>query len=512
MLKSEMQHQFWVTKKAFQRRLGTKEDECIVSSDAELDAKIELFKSISESCGHLYRIIDHYQERLCILAQEENALGKFLKETGKNSNTTGKVMQSTGKAISYCGQQRMTIRPSLLRLHHEVETFRGRAIADTHATIVIMEKERTEYRAALSWMKSVSNQLDPDTGRGVDKFRKAQTHVRVAKTKFDRLALDCLQKIDLLAAARCNMFSHTLVAYMAALLHYAIKTSETFKATAKALSASPQYNFCILKDLTQAPVEEVPEERKDVTPLDSDQMLFFLDDYKDDKIETKNAETKPQQQESEAAKQPTLIPALIDISTSEETTSELKATTSLLDKLDNSSDNQNAGPLPPPSTTTNNINNSEKTTLEQLLGLGDDFGDFVSSQSEPLSFMPSQLLLGEEINTIMNAEATKPDLENHSVPENKNDSSDVPKNKNSILDFFNIPSLNKQNTSGASANNNDTNQPKTSSTGGMPKSKDKNGRKDMSAWFHLFAELDPLANPDAMARKIDGGKDNSQAA
>lgn len=295
MLKSEMQHQFWVTKKAFQRRLGTKEDECIVSSDAELDAKIELFKSISESCGHLYRIIDHYQERLCILAQEENALGKFLKETGKNSNTTGKVMQSTGKAISYCGQQRMTIRPSLLRLHHEVETFRGRAIADTHATIVIMEKERTEYRAALSWMKSVSNQLDPDTGRGVDKFRKAQTHVRVAKTKFDRLALDCLQKvsnnsmtdkmrktnfvhpqIDLLAAARCNMFSHTLVAYMAALLHYAIKTSETFKATAKALSASPQYNFCILKDLTQAPVEEVPEERKDVTPLDSDQMLFFL--------------------------------------------------------------------------------------------------------------------------------------------------------------------------------------------------------------------------------------------
>lgn len=47
MLKSEMQHQYWVTKKTVQRRLGSKEDQCVVSSDAELDAKINLFSSIS---------------------------------------------------------------------------------------------------------------------------------------------------------------------------------------------------------------------------------------------------------------------------------------------------------------------------------------------------------------------------------------------------------------------------------------------------------------------------------
>lgn len=196
MLKSEVQHQFWVTKKAVERKLGTKEDECIVSSDAELDAKIELFKTISDSCNRLYRIIDQYQERLCILAQEENTLGKFLKETGKNSNTSGKVMICAGKAISYCGQQRMTMRIPLLRLFHEVETFRGRAVEDTYATIMNMERERTEYRAALSWMKSASNQLDPDTGRGVEKFRKAQTQVRISKAKFDGLSLDCLQKVS----------------------------------------------------------------------------------------------------------------------------------------------------------------------------------------------------------------------------------------------------------------------------------------------------------------------------
>lgn len=62
---TKMQHQFWVTKQALSRKLGKKEDECIVASDAELDAKLELFRSIQESCSYLQRIIDKYQERLC---------------------------------------------------------------------------------------------------------------------------------------------------------------------------------------------------------------------------------------------------------------------------------------------------------------------------------------------------------------------------------------------------------------------------------------------------------------
>jgi len=61
----KMQHQFWVTKQALSRKLGKKEDECIIASDAELDAKLELFRSIQESCSYLQRVIDRYQERLC---------------------------------------------------------------------------------------------------------------------------------------------------------------------------------------------------------------------------------------------------------------------------------------------------------------------------------------------------------------------------------------------------------------------------------------------------------------
>lgn len=117
-----IQHQYWVTKKSVQRKLGGKEDECIVSSDAELDAKLELFRSISESCIHLQRTIDLYQERLCNLAQEENTLGRYMKECGKNEKNAhaGQILLTAGKAVAYMGHQRLTLNPSLVRLHHEV--------------------------------------------------------------------------------------------------------------------------------------------------------------------------------------------------------------------------------------------------------------------------------------------------------------------------------------------------------------------------------------------------------
>lgn len=88
-------------------------------------------------------------------------------------------------------------------------------------------------------------------------------------------------QIDLLAAARCNMFSHVLVAYHASLLDFATKTSYTFQAALKILEKRPQYNFTILKDLTQVPVvrdendEKDNNETKEITSIDCDQMLFF---------------------------------------------------------------------------------------------------------------------------------------------------------------------------------------------------------------------------------------------
>ncbi|KAH8239860.1 hypothetical protein KR032_008748 [Drosophila birchii] len=281
MLKSEVQHQFWITKKVVQRKLGTKEDKHVISSDAELDAKIEVFKSISDTSLNLCKIIDQYQERLCILSQEECVFGRFLKEAGKRSRTTGGSIAHTAKAVSFAGQQRMCVRVPLLRLQHEVDVFRCRAVKDTEQTLQLMEKERTEYRAALSWMKSASQELDPDTGKGLDKFRTAQTHVRVAKHNFDGYSLDSIQKIDLLAAARCNMYSHALVAYVAELKSFAQKAASTFQTISKALILKPKYDFCVLKELSQsegAASEEVPPP---IEAVDKDQSLFFANEYQD---------------------------------------------------------------------------------------------------------------------------------------------------------------------------------------------------------------------------------------
>ncbi|XP_068906040.1 islet cell autoantigen 1 [Tenebrio molitor] len=283
-----MQHQYWVTKKSVLRKLGGKEDECIVSSDAELDAKLELFKSINESCVQLQRVIDLYQERLCYLAQEENALGRYLKEYGKNEKnaSAGQIMSTAGKALAYTGHQRLTVRPPLVRLHHEVETFRGRAVSDTRATVIEMEKARTEYRAALSWMKSVSSQLDPDTGHGLDRFRKAQSYVKSTKTKFDRLTLACLQKVDLLAAARCNMFSHALVPYQGAVSAFAAKAADTLALAASKVSDVQPYDFSAISELA--------------TPLhDKDKNTFFNAEYTDKETDKKDANATVKEESGE---------------------------------------------------------------------------------------------------------------------------------------------------------------------------------------------------------------------
>lgn len=53
------------------------------------------------------------------LAQEESAMGRFLKECSRRDQTNaGKAMISVGRALSYSGQQRLALRVPLQRLYH----------------------------------------------------------------------------------------------------------------------------------------------------------------------------------------------------------------------------------------------------------------------------------------------------------------------------------------------------------------------------------------------------------
>ena len=50
---SGLQHQFWVTRGAILRSLGSKDDDNVVQSDAELDARLELFKTLTVTSHRL---------------------------------------------------------------------------------------------------------------------------------------------------------------------------------------------------------------------------------------------------------------------------------------------------------------------------------------------------------------------------------------------------------------------------------------------------------------------------
>ncbi|KAK3593496.1 hypothetical protein CHS0354_037019 [Potamilus streckersoni] len=266
----KMKETYWTTKQAVIQKLGKKEDEHVVASDAELDAKLEVFKAIQRSCMELLRVIEKYQDRLCALSLEENATGRFLKSTSSQDKTrAGKIMAAVGKSQSFAAQQRLALRVPLVRLYQEVETFRYRAISDTLMTINRMEGARTEYRGALLWMKNVSEELDPDTFKQLEKFRKVQAQVRKTKARFDKLKLDVMQKIDLLAASRCNMFSHVLANYQSSLLHFWEKTSRTMTAVAESFKGYQYYEFSIIKELSE-PSRKLAEETSAREPAERD--------------------------------------------------------------------------------------------------------------------------------------------------------------------------------------------------------------------------------------------------
>ncbi|KAH0627431.1 hypothetical protein JD844_003122 [Phrynosoma platyrhinos] len=262
---NKMQQKYWKTKQTLIKVTGKKEDEHVVASDADLDAKLELFHSIQRTCMDLLKAIELYQKRICFLSQEENELGKFLRSQGSQDKTrAGKMMQATGKALCFSSQQRLALRTPLCRLHQEVETFRYRAISDTWLTVNRMEQCRTEYRGALLWMKDV------------------QAQVRHAKLNFDKLKTDVCQKVDLLGASRCNLLSHVLTTYQTTLLHFWEKTSHTMAAIHESFKGYQPYEFTMLKSL-QEPVNKLMESEEkeeelqlENTRLEDDQQSQYI--------------------------------------------------------------------------------------------------------------------------------------------------------------------------------------------------------------------------------------------
>ncbi|XKL63104.1 hypothetical protein PGB90_005468 [Kerria lacca] len=387
---NKMQRKYWITKQTVFRKLGKKDDDCVVASDSELDAKLELFNSIQQTTSNLLKIVARYLNNLSTLAVEENEMGSFMKEYGKIDKTrAGKMMMAVGTSVSYTGQQRFAMQTPLDRLYQKLETFHRRAITDTLQTVQRMERSRTEYRAALNWLKDISQELDPDMYKHMERFKKVQDLVKNSKSRFDRLKAVCITKIDVLAASRSNMFSNLLLLYEKSLCEFTEKCANTFTVISNSFKGYQSYDFCVVKELSDLkPGSSIAQQ---VNDINDDNLLEFEEELVAD--EKKNN--------------------------------------------DSSADKENVDNL---------LNIETQSSHDLLSDFISDSAPLPSTLSSSNFFMPSQLLLQQSKQT------------NFFIEENKSALQSIPK------------TAEKSSSSSTKSN----------------------------SWFDLFAELDPLGNPDSI--------------
>ncbi|XP_030302098.1 islet cell autoantigen 1 [Calypte anna] len=463
---NKMQQKYWKTKQTLIKVTGKKEDEHVVASDADLDAKLELFHSIQRTCMELLKAIELYQKRICFLSQEENELGKFLRSQGSQDKTrAGKMMQATGKALCFSSQQRLALRAPLSRLYQEVETFRYRAISDTWLTVNRMEQYRTEYRGALLWMKDVSQELDPDLYKQMEKFRKVQAQVRHAKLNFDKLKTDVCQKVDLLGASRCNLLSHVLTTYQTTLLHFWEKTSHTMAAIHESFKGYQPYEFTMLKTL-QDPVNKLTEkaEKEELqtestkSVQDQQSQLISLDE-----------ESHTKESNYSGA-----IDDLLDLQP-EENASKDQFVRSLESEPGDKDDMVLLNEILNASSLDEGEFSKEWTAVFGQVALTDltmnsSAGELESTSSSvapaPSGYLPSQLLdqnMNDLHSSLHGWAANSVSPPSIPQPVQKPNSLNVNVNKTPVKEPMKNP-------------------------------------KDLTAWFSLFADLDPLSNPDAVGK------------
>eukprot|EP00066_Takifugu_rubripes_P003751 XP_003966577.2 PREDICTED: islet cell autoantigen 1-like protein isoform X1 [Takifugu rubripes] len=520
---ARMQKKFWKTKQVLIKATGKKEDEYVVASDADLDAKLEFFRSVQLTCTDLLKVIEKYQQRIIRLSQEENELGLFLRFQAEHDRSkAGDMMDATSKALCTSAKQRMALCTPLHRLHQEVETFRRRAIADTFLTVSRMEKARTEYRGALLWMKDVSQELDPDTYKQLEKFRKVQAQVRGTKGQFEKLKNDVCQKVDMLGASRCNMLSHSLCNYQTTLLHYWEKTANTMSGIQTTFQGHVQYQFTTLKDLRD-PLEEIAdltkqEKTKENSPSNTDSLVSLDDDKHADAEPASNRDGQNDTRAHESIAAPPAAMGsnddqmLMDCDVPQfpqPVNAPLQPQLPLPPPAGDPTESRgfeslpcSLPPLPGPSLSTGtmlqteeDVERGEMAFLKDLLSPGvgandefsrewqDAFGVFEPSNtpqstteslnsgatanppsSSPTGFLPSQLL---DHSLSSSGWSTPP-----------------------MFQALPLQPPSGQNPSAELASGSTANAP-------------PGGSKDMSAWFNLFADLDPLSNPDAIGRSAD---------
>ncbi|XDV36190.1 hypothetical protein PO909_006019 [Leuciscus waleckii] len=465
---ARMQKKFWKTKQVLIKATGKKEDEHVVASDADLDAKLEFFRSVQNTCTELLKVIEKYQQRITHLSQEENELGLFLRFQAEHDKTkAGNMMDATSKALCCSAKQRLALCTPLHRFEQEVETFRRRAIADTLLTVSRMEKARTEYRGALLWMKDVSQELDPDTYKQLEKFRKVQAQVRGTKVHFDKLKNDVCQKVDMLGASRCNMLSHSLCTYQTTLLHYWEKTAHVMSGIHEAFKGYVPYQFTTLKELRD-PLDQIASAHSAEDSKDEDQKTYSdnLVSLEDEQLGESSETVSTRAVDGQSRGSDSSLCASLD--------SGRYLLSEAFQSVEGKEDEGERGEL---------------AFLQDLLSPGATGGASEFSKAWQDAFGCFEAPPAPVAAATLQAETA--DTHAGFLPSHLLDHS-LSTTGWATPPMFQAPPLQPPSSGGQS-------QP-TQNTPNSSASAPKGSSRDMSAWFNLFADLDPLSNPDAIGR------------
>uniref|UniRef100_A0A8C4WXA6 AH domain-containing protein n=1 Tax=Eptatretus burgeri TaxID=7764 RepID=A0A8C4WXA6_EPTBU len=309
--------------------------------------------------------------------------------------------------------------------------------------------------------------------------KQVQTQVRTTKERFDKLAHDVGQKVDLLGASRCNLLSQTLVNYQNSLLQFLEKASKLMFTVHEDFKGYHPYYFNTLKCL-QDPFEKLLDqvsqdknaEKQKTQDMEKDDALISLEVENQSEV-TEQFETmrqlEPDSDEAIRKEQTLLQKILNEPSTGE--SSDMGFSAQWQAAFGGGAE-ASSGSVPMLTQQSllgfddlmgeGEISQVHKSTiLSSLMGAEESDGEVPQNMPALHGFLPSQLL---ETNQFQFSWGTQPSSQVSSAQQ--------------------------------------TQSAPSSSTPGheMPPSKGSTTPKNMSAWFDLFADLDPLSNPDAVGQ------------
>jgi hypothetical protein len=275
------------------------------------------------------------------------------------------------------------------------------------------------------------------------------------------------------------MYSHALATYQKALLVFWEKTAKTMSAVAESFKGYQYYEFTVIKDLAEpsrllAERDSKPSIKKS---KETDDALVDLNEEKNNQIQEQTTSMNNNQKELVDPTEP--VNALIDISDDQldDQLLELEKLTTI-DRTPSASAN--------PKTATNDGDN-----LVDLSNTNEEHEKLFSDLLSPVSSGNANTdLLGINENNSFDAHWTAA-FGNNSTQQ-QTDS--APSNNNSFLPSSLLSEL----LTSMNKNNKPTIPPPSSNP--KPKPIQTTKLTDKSSWLNLFAELDPIQNPDAIGK------------